>query len=305
MKSTLLRTFDVRTALGLCALAAATYACGSSAPTRELVDARRAYNIAEVSPAAQLKPDQLLTARQALSRAEQAHQDDPGSDTEAHLAYIAQRKSEIAVADAEIAAAKNAEIKADEAYRDQLQRSASGNKEQLKTAQQDLATERTARTAADARSTEADARTAEALKSLAQVATVNEEKRGTVITLSGSVLFPSGNEQLSSIARQSLDRVATVLTDQSGDKQMTVEGYTDSRGTDSFNEQLSQRRADAVRGYLVTRGVPSDRIQAVGRGEASPVASNDSPEGRANNRRVEIVIGARQGSPSSQTSSSR
>jgi len=277
-------------ALALCTLAAAS-ACGSSAPTRELVDARRAYNIAEVSPAAKLTPDELLSARQALNRAEQAHEEDPGSEEEAHFAYLAQRKAEIATAGGETAAAKQSLVKSDESYRENLERAAAGNQAQLKSSQQDLQTaradldkERTARAAAEAR-------VSEALKSLAQVASVNEEKRGTVITLSGSVLFPSGNDQLSPIARQSLDRVASVLTDQPPEKPITVEGYTDSRGADNFNQQLSQRRADAVRGYLVSRGVQSERIQAAGRGEASPIATNDTPDGRASNRRVEIVIG--------------
>jgi outer membrane protein OmpA-like peptidoglycan-associated protein len=287
VKHTLLQPLGVRSTLGACALAAATYACGSSAPTRELVDARRAYTVAEAGPASRLKPDALLTARQALSKAEAAHKEDPGSEAEAHLAYLAQRKAQIAVADAEVAAAKNDEDKAEEDYRQQLQRAASGNQAELQSTRQELANERAARTAAEARATEA-------LKSLAQVATVNEEQRGTVITLSGSVLFPSGNDQLSSVARQSLDRVATVLAEQPDEKQIAVEGYTDSRGSDSFNQQLSQKRAEAVRGYLVTRGVPSERIQAVGRGEASPIAGNESAEGRANNRRVEIVIGDRQ-----------
>jgi len=273
---------DIRT-LGLCASAAAAAACGSSAPTHELVDARRAYTVAEVSPAAQLEPDKLLTARQALTRAEAAHKDDPGSDTEAHLAYLAERKAQIAVADAEIAAAKNSETKAEESYRQQLERAASGNQAELQSTRQELESERAARAAAEARS-------AAALKSLAQVATVNEEQRGTVITLSGSVLFPSGNDQLSPIARQSLDRVASVLVDQPAEKRISIEGYTDSRGSDAYNQQLSQKRADAVRSYLLNKGLPAERLQAVGKGESSPVATNDTAEGRASNRRVEIVI---------------
>jgi OOP family OmpA-OmpF porin len=111
-----------------------------------------------------------------------------------------------------------------------------------------------------------------------------------VITLSGSVLFPSGDDQLSPIARQSLDRVATVLTEQPAQKPISIEGYTDSRGSDAFNQQLSQKRADAVRSYLVSKGLGADNLQAVGRGESSPIASNDTSEGRASNRRVEIVI---------------
>jgi len=112
------------TTLGLCACGVAAAACASStATTQELVDARQAYSAAEVSQAAQLEPDKLLTARQALSRAEAAHKQDPGSQIEAHLAYLAERKAQIAVADGEIAAAKSTGSKAQEdSQRDQLER---------------------------------------------------------------------------------------------------------------------------------------------------------------------------------------
>jgi outer membrane protein OmpA-like peptidoglycan-associated protein len=69
-----------------------------------------------------------------------------------------------------------------------------------------------------------------------------------------------------------------------------VQGYTDSQGSTSFNQELSQRRADAVRTYLVSHGMAADRITAQGFGPGNPVADNASPEGRADNRRVEIVV---------------
>jgi outer membrane protein OmpA-like peptidoglycan-associated protein len=69
-----------------------------------------------------------------------------------------------------------------------------------------------------------------------------------------------------------------------------IEGHTDSRGSDSHNVDLSQRRAEAVRTYLVSRGYPSERIQAHGIGKGRPTTSNDTSEGRANNRRVEIIV---------------
>ena len=73
-------------------------------------------------------------------------------------------------------------------------------------------------------------------------------------------------------------------------KPIVVEGYTDSVGSDATNQKLSKDRAESVRAYLVSKGVPSEKITSVGKGEANPVASNDTPEGRANNRRVEIVV---------------
>jgi outer membrane protein OmpA-like peptidoglycan-associated protein len=69
-----------------------------------------------------------------------------------------------------------------------------------------------------------------------------------------------------------------------------VEGHTDSTGSDAYNQALSQRRADAVLNYLVRKGVPANRLTARGFGKSSPVASNDTREGRALNRRVELEV---------------
>ena len=71
---------------------------------------------------------------------------------------------------------------------------------------------------------------------------------------------------------------------------MVVEGHTDSQGADAMNQELSQKRAESVRTYLVSRGIAADRITAQGFGPSRPIADNTSPEGRANNRRVEIVV---------------
>jgi outer membrane protein OmpA-like peptidoglycan-associated protein len=121
-----------------------------------------------------------------------------------------------------------------------------------------------------------------------------DEARGTIITLSGSVLFRSNDSALLPAALTRLDQVAEALVAKG--QRVTVEGYTDSRGSQSTNMSLSQRRADSVRSYLVTRGFPTEKIEARGMGPDRPIADNTSAEGRANNRRVEIVI-ARADSP--------
>jgi outer membrane protein OmpA-like peptidoglycan-associated protein len=90
-------------------------------------------------------------------------------------------------------------------------------------------------------------------------------------------------------ARVKLDQVTNALLAIRA-RNLIVEGHTDSQGSESYNQGLSQSRADAVHNYLVQRGYPADHIQSFGRGEGSPIADNSSPEGRANNRRVEIVI---------------
>ena len=136
---------------------------------------------------------------------------------------------------------------------------------------------------------DSEKRTADALAELAKLAAVKEEERGLVVTLSGSLLFRSAESTLLSSAQVKLDQVAKALLAVRA-RNLIVEGHTDSQGSESYNQGLSQRRADAVRDYLVQKGYPADRIQARGKGKGSPIADNASPEGRANNRRVEIVI---------------
>jgi hypothetical protein len=108
------------------------------------------------------------------------------------------------------------------------------------------------------------------------------------VTLSGSVLFASGAVDLLPAARDRLTAVADVL--KQTQQPLLIEGHTDSQGPDAFNEDLSYRRAERVREFLISQGVPSDRVDVRGLGEYRPVASNATAEGRANNRRVEIII---------------
>jgi len=117
--------------------------------------------------------------------------------------------------------------------------------------------------------------------------------RGLVLTL-GDVLFETGSSTLSSGAGRNLDRLVQFLTDHP-ERLVQIDGFTDSVGTDSFNQDLSQHRADAVRYQLVSRGISSTRISTQGYGKAYPVASNSDSGGRQLNRRVEVVIGADNG----------
>ncbi|MFA6034171.1 MAG: OmpA family protein, partial [Myxococcota bacterium] len=159
-----------------------------------------------------------------------------------------------------------------------------------------LSSEQEARATADQRTAEAEAariaadkRAAESQAALAKLAAVKDEPRGMVITLSGSVLFASNKSTLLPEAQIRLNQVAEVLLT-TRERNLNVEGHTDSQGTDSYNMDLSQRRADAVRSYLISRGYQADLIQSHGLGKGHPIADNASAEGRANNRRVEIII---------------
>ena len=117
--------------------------------------------------------------------------------------------------------------------------------------------------------------------------------RGLVLTL-GDVLFETGSATLSSGAGRNMDRLVQFLTDHP-ERMVQIDGFTDSIGTDSFNQDLSQHRADAVRYQLVSRGISSTRIATQGYGKAYPVATNSESSGRQLNRRVEVVIGADNG----------
>lgn len=113
-------------------------------------------------------------------------------------------------------------------------------------------------------------------------------KQQLVVTMSSTLLFSTDSSDIT-YGRESLDQIAQTLNNYPESK-LIVKGYTDSRGTEEYNLKLSQRRADAVRNYLIAKQVGPSRITAVGFGESFPVASNDSVEGRQRNRRVEIEI---------------
>lgn len=304
----------IRNTLGIAAsllFAAGLIGCGGSAVPRELIDARRAYGLAQQSPAASLEPAQLYEAKKALNRAEAAYNEDDESIEARHLAYVAQRKAQraqalggMAHAARQLAQAQRDMVAAQAALQNKKTEQLSvelaktrqeleSGKRELQTGREQLAVERTARV-------QAEQRAKEAMSKLAEVASVREvPQRGTVITLSGAVLFATGQWTLLPIAQEKLSQVAAALREQT-EQVITIEGFTDNVGADDKNQELSLRRAQSVRDYLIAQGVPAERLRAVGRGESSPVASNATAEGRANNRRVEIVIGS-QGSPQGTT----
>jgi outer membrane protein OmpA-like peptidoglycan-associated protein len=117
---------------------------------------------------------------------------------------------------------------------------------------------------------------------------LRETESGVVVTL-GDVLFSSGQAQLVEGGRSSLEEVVDLLQTEP-DKKIRVEGHTDSRGDAEANLQLSQQRAESVREALISLGVASDRVTASGMGEDFPISSNEDEEGRALNRRVDVIL---------------
>jgi outer membrane protein OmpA-like peptidoglycan-associated protein len=136
-----------------------------------------------------------------------------------------------------------------------------------------------------------DRRAARAAADLAAIAPVKGDRvRGMVITLSSGPLFASNRSELLPTAQPKLDAVADALTRGDADWSVVVEGYSDALGGAAYNVDLSRRRAQAVRDFLVSRLVPTERVTAVGFGRTRPVADDASAEGRAKNSRVEILV---------------
>ena len=111
----------------------------------------------------------------------------------------------------------------------------------------------------------------------------------TKVTLNADTFFDFDKSTIKPEGRQVLDQVADTVQSINLET-LIATGHTDSIGSDAYNQKLSERRANAVKTYLVNKGVPADRIYTEGKGKAQPVASNKTREGRAQNRRVEIEI---------------
>jgi outer membrane protein OmpA-like peptidoglycan-associated protein len=258
--------------------------CATTQPPQELVAARAAYTQAQAGHARDLSPASLHNAKVALDGAEKRFEDDGPTDDTRNQSYIALRKAQLAEADGstvyyqrELAARNEKNARAQAANAEQT-------KEQLQQAREQLAAETEARAAAEQRAKDTMQRLA-----AANAAQVKQEPRGTVITLQGNVLFASGKSVLLPGAQAGLNQVADALKDQS-DSKILIEGHTDSTGNADMNYKLSEARASSVGQYLESRGVSHDHITIQGIGPSRPVADNASAEGRANNRRVEIVI---------------
>lgn len=120
-------------------------------------------------------------------------------------------------------------------------------------------------------------------------ATVTRVGEGMVVTFDSGILFDFDRSELRSNAQGNLQNLANSLEKYPGEEVLVV-GHTDAQGTDSYNQALSERRAQSAAGYLQTQGVVASRIHTRGMGETDPVADNDSEAGRQANRRVEVVL---------------
>jgi outer membrane protein OmpA-like peptidoglycan-associated protein len=304
-------------------LAVATVAgCGSVPENSRLNEARTDYNAAQNTPrVTNLAPTELKQAKDALDKANNASAKNKDEAEVTNLAYLAkqrvaiaqetarQKEAEAAVTsanvergnirlDARTEEANKAQRKAEASTRqaEAAQRRAEASQQQAQASQQQAAMSQHQADMSLQQARDAELR-ANQLEAQLNELSAKKTERGLVITL-GDVLFDTNQAQLKSGGTRSLQKLAGFLK-QYPQRNAQVEGYTDSTGSADYNQELSDRRANAVRTSLVGMGISSDRITTRGYGKEPPVASNDTASGRQMNRRVEIILSDNIGNVSS------
>lgn len=289
-------------------------ACASAPVNNAALDQARAlYNqAAGDTSTARSAPLELRRAQEALAQAEAALKagDDPSAVE--HYAYLARQRASTALQAGDIARSEQAvaasgsarerilmDVRTQDADRSRLQaeqarlqadKDRAAAEQARAEALKASADAEQARKSAEAQLAAAQVAQAQAAKLQAQLAELKAQQtdRGMVLTL-GDVLFDTGRAELKAGATRTVDQLVAFLKD-NPERTLAIEGYTDSVGSDAYNLRLSEARAQAVQSALTQRGVAAARISAKGLGEVSPVASNDTAEGRQRNRRVEVVI---------------
>jgi OOP family OmpA-OmpF porin len=252
--------------------------CTAGSPPVALEQARTAYAQAEQTPAVVTNaPVPLQEANQALQRAERVWTNDHDAEEVQHLASLAIQRAEIAKAAAEKKVAETQIQQATE-ERDRILLNARTRETQRAQHEAVQATQ------------QAQAATNQVQQLQQELAALKAQQtdRGLVLTL-GDVLFETGKAELRPGALRNLYPLVTFLQ-KYPERRVLIEGHTDSVGSEASNLDLSQRRADAVRDFLLQNGVRAAQITTQGYGKASPVASNDTAAGRQQNRRVELII---------------
>jgi outer membrane protein OmpA-like peptidoglycan-associated protein len=252
----------------------------------------------------QLQSDPNLASRAAAAikdadlAVRSAEQPEPNKELAAHRVYLADRKVDTAKALAQTRYAED--------QREALTAERDKSRLDARTLEADAAKGQAARARADGAEQKAAADQARTDANIAQLAAANSEQqsvelqrqidalhakptdRGLVLTL-GDVLFTTGKADLKSGATGNLNKLAAFL-DKYPDRNVAIQGYTDSVGSEDYNQVLSERRAESVKSYLTAQGIGATRLVASGKGRSDPVADNDSAAGRQQNRRVEVVI---------------
>lgn len=272
--------------------AAAREAAQTAEESRVMAVKQKAEEEAQAQAAAEKRAaeERALRAREeaeaqarARAEAEQARADAERAKAEAQQAAeeAARQKAEAEKAKAEALAQQQALA----AEAEKARQSAEESQKLRQQAEQAAAESDRLRQQAEKEKQEMRARL---LQQLNSVLATRDTARGLIANMS-DVLFKSGSYELMPAARERLAKVSGIVLAYQG-LRLQVEGHTDSIGTDEYNRHLSEQRADSVRDYLVQQGISADTITASGFGKSEPVASNDTPEGRQQNRRVELVV---------------
>jgi outer membrane protein OmpA-like peptidoglycan-associated protein len=246
-------------------------------PPTELTSARDEVAKAKQGPAGKLDPTDVAEASSALDKAETSFSNEPYSANTVDLSVAAQRKAQVAEAKAETIQAMNNK----EASERQFEAAQAAQIEEQKKA---LAEEQQKRMALEQKQVAA-------CEVMGKVAKVKREREGTVVTFQSDALFGFNKSDLTPDAKTKLDSVATQLQEGFKEHKLHVMGFTDNVGGNGpGNQGLSEKRATAVKDYLVSKGISGDLIDSSGKGAAEPVGDNKTDTGRALNRRVEIII---------------
>ena len=284
----------------LLAIAVLVGACSSMPKTTSLLDQTRSdYVIAQNNPnVANYSPSEMKQAGDALAQANDAAIQNESREKIDKLAYLARQKiattQEVAkqrVAEAEVANAgkERNQIRLDQRTMEANQAKANANQANAIADQSRLATQvaQSETVEAQRQAQDAQVRAAKLEKQLADLA-AKQTERGIVITI-GDVLFGTDQARLNPEGIHTTQKLADVLQ-QNPQRTVMIEGFTDSTGSAEHNQDLSERRASAVRSALQLAGVNRDRIAIRGYGMSYPVAANDTAANRQLNRRVEIVL---------------
>jgi outer membrane protein OmpA-like peptidoglycan-associated protein len=279
-------------------------ACASTPQHNDMLEhARVVVSNAQANPnvAGEARAD-LATAVAALNQGDAMLQAGKPAAEVDHEAYIAerfglaaQRGAELSMSEKAIADANNRRNAVLLSAREQ-QMLRANDRAETKTLEADAAN---ASAQASAAQNAAAQQRAQELESALADLQAKKTDRGLVITL-GDVLFATNLAELKPGARRSLEKLSAFLHEYP-QRSVQIEGFTDSTGSDDYNQGLSERRAGAVRDALTGMGISSDRIQTRGLGKSDPVADNDSASGRQQNRRVEVIISESDGRTATRT----
>ena len=288
----------MRSVMQLAALAAlaTVAACASTQPPASLTQAVSIYERLAAAGADRRIEGDMIKSREAIADAQNAVARRQNQEYVNGLSHIALRAAQTAEAEearlAAVAAADSLQrarmaalLNLSEAQRQQLAQQQQLSQAEIAALSMETDSLRRANEAANA----ALAAAFTQLRTLVtEITNLRETSRGIVISLS-DILFDVNKATLKPGAQSNIGRIAAVLK-QYPDKQIAVEGHTDATGADDYNQKLSEDRAAAVRAALVQGGVDPGSITSKGLGETTPVATNDTPAGRQQNRRVEVVV---------------